>query len=320
MLGIISISSCKKDSNIGNSNENKLSDAVVIENGYLKFRDQKAFDSLLNILAKPENFNSKPKELRNFKSYKDIYIEIAKKYENVNTDKSFEDFKDRYSDIVEIKSDSSLTYKFGTPLSALFTNANGEVMIGDFVTVYTKDHRMISYNGKHKSELEVATISKSDQSQGVFVSNISKRFALVSGSQALSAASASTRSLRSAVYYNEDGKRRLSVDIWIDETPRANPDWTPLPSISRYYCTSTQELKKTFGGWRTNETDYYFNNLNYNWVVRGGSTRSFNLVYHSVQGAYGPIIIDLATISEDIIGFSGSGHFTSGGVPNTPVF
>ncbi|MGN7989234.1 hypothetical protein ACTJKC_17935 [Pedobacter sp. 22226] len=323
LLGAISIASCKKDGNIVNPNEKLVTNAVSIENGYLKFRDQKAFDSILNVLIKPENFNSKPKELQNFKSYHDAYIEIAKEYENINTSKSFDDFKSKYSNMVEIQPDSSLNYKFGTPLSALFTNSKGEVKIGDFTTVYTKDNRIVSYKGQHKNEFEVATFSKTDQSQGIFVNNLSKRNTSAKSNQIANVEATTTRAVRSRLYYNDDGKRRLFVDIWVDETPNQGPDdWTPRPPISRYYCTSRQELKKTFGGWRTNETDYYFNNLVYAWTIRGGlgDYRYFNLANYSVQGVYGPIIIDMATISEEIIGFSGSGHFTSGGVPNTPVF
>ncbi|WP_025144113.1 hypothetical protein [Pedobacter jeongneungensis] len=323
LLGVISIASCKKDGNIDNLNEKLVTNAVAIENGYLKFRDQKAFDSLLSVLVKPENIKSKPKELANFKSYKDIFLEIEKEYENVNTSKAFDDFKNKYSEIVAIKSDSSLTYKFGTPLSALFTNSKGEVKIGDFTTVYTKDNRIVSYKGKYKNESEVATISKTDKSQGIFVTSLSGGYITAKSNQMAGVEGTTTRVVRSRLYYNEDGKRRLFVDIWVDETPNQGPnDWTPRPPISRYYCSSRQELKKTFGGWRTNETDYYFDNLNYAWQIRGGmgDYRYFNLAYHSVQGVYGPVIIDMATISEEIMLLSGSGHFTSGGVPNTPIF
>ncbi len=253
LLSVISIASCKKDANnVGNPDEKLLTNAVSIENGYLKFRDQKAFDSLVNILIKPENAHIKPRELQKFKSYNDVYLEISKEYENVNTNKSFDDFKNKYSQIVEIKSDSSLTYKFGTPLSALFTNSKGEVKIGDFTTVYTKDQRMVSYKGQHKNEFEVGTISKTDQNQGIFVTNLSERYTTAKSNQTASVESTTTRAVKSALYYNEDGKRRLFVDVWVDETPT---DWATYP-ISKYYCTSRQELKKTFGGWRTNETDY----------------------------------------------------------------
>ncbi|MFW0715753.1 hypothetical protein [Pedobacter sp. N23S346] len=319
LLGIISIASCKKDANnIGNPNEKLLTNAVSIENGYLKFRDQKAFDSLVNILIKPENLHVKPRELQKFKSYNDVYLEINKEYENVNTNNSFDDFKNKYSQIVEIKSDSSLTYKFGTPLSALFTNSKGEVKIGDFTTVYTKDQRMVSYKGQHKNEFEVGTISKTDQSQGIFVKNLSESYTNAKSNQTASVESTTTRAVKSALFYNEDGKRRLFVDVWVDETPT---DWVTYP-ISRYYCTSRQELKKTFGGWRTNETDYYFNNLNYTWTLTTGGVgfQYFNLASYSVQGVYGPVLIDMGTIGDKIILFQGTGHFTSGGVPNTPVF
>ncbi|MBE5322200.1 hypothetical protein IM793_23810 [Pedobacter sp. MR2016-19] len=324
LLGAISIASCKKDTSVESLNEKLLTNAVIVENGYLKFRDQKAFDSLVNILVKPENFKAKPKELANFKSYSDVYLEITKEYENVNTSESFDNFKNKYSNIIEIKSDSSLTHKFGTPLSALFTNVNGEVKIGDVTTVYTKDQKMVSYTGSHKKESELTNL-KTDPSKGIIVSNISRRVAVTESEIVLGATTSST--IKSALYYNEDGKRRLFVDLWVDRTPRSYSDGTPsaLIPLSRYYCTSRQELKKTFGGWRTNETDYYFSNLNYLCTVRripviDPITYTYNLPSYGIQGVYGPVIIDMISTTDDVIGFGGSGHFSSGGVPNTPIF
>ncbi|WP_145859428.1 hypothetical protein [Pedobacter suwonensis] len=318
----ISIFSCKKDANVGNQEEKLLTNAVSIENGYLKFRDQKAFDSLVNILVKPENFNSKPKELQNFKSYRDIYLEISKEYENVNTNKSFDDFKNKYSEIVEIKSDSSLTYKFGTPLSALFTNIKGEVKIGDVTTVYTNDQRMVSYSGKHKSELEVSNISRTDLTKGIFVSNISTKTHTSGSNQASTEAEVVTTAIKSQLYYNEDGKRRLFVDLWLESMPAPSTH----DASFRYYFTSRQELKRTFGGWRTNETDYYFSNLNYNFsgftypMAPDGVSYNFNLPSYSVGNATGPIIIDLGVKTGLGNGIAGTGRFFSGGVPNAPSF
>jgi len=318
--------SCKKDANDGNQKEKLLTNAVSIENGYLKFRDQKAFDSLVNILVRPENFNSRPREFANFKSYKDILLEIEKEYANVNTSKAFDDFKNKYLELVEIKSDSSLTYKFGTPLSALFINIRGEVKVGDFNTVYTKDHRMVSYSGKYKNEQEVNNIRNTNAKQGVFVSEILKNTSTAKTENTYGPTT--TTAIKSELYYNEDSKRRLFVDLWKEATPRTDGSWSPSQpqiSIIHYYFTSRQELKKTFGGWRTNETDYYFSNLNYTYTyemppsVYPGST-NFNLVSYSVPNATGPIIIDLGTREAVHYGISGTGRFFTGGVPNAPSF
>ena len=321
LLGVISITSCKKESNIGNPGEKKISNAVVIENGYLKFRDQKAFDSLLSVLVKPENLNSRPKELQNFKSYKDVFLEIAKEYEKVNSTQAFNEFRNKYSDIVEIKSDSSLAYKSRTPLSAMFTNLNGEVKIGDITTVYTKDQRMVSYSGKHKSELEISNISRTDLPKGIFVSNISTRTSISGNNQASTEAETTTSAIKSELYYNEDGKRRLFVDLWLESTPVSESNSANF----RYYFSSRQELKRTFGGWRTNETDYYFSNLNYNYgyndpPVLNPPIINFSLVSYSVGNATGPIIIDLGVTRGFAQVISGTGRFYSGGVPNAPSF
>lgn len=326
LLGIISITSCKKDANIGNQDEKKLTNAVSIENGYLKFRDQKAFDSLLSVLVKPENFSSKPKELANFKSYKDIFLEIEKNYTNVNDSQSFSEFRNKYSELVEIKSDSSLNYKFGTPLSALFINVRGEVKVGDFTTVYTKDHRMVSYSGKYKNEQEVNNIKSTDAKQGIFVSEILKNTSAAKTENTYGPTT--TTAIKSELYYNEDSKRRLFVDLWKEVTPRTDGSWSPSQpqiSIIHYYFTSRQELKKTFGGWRTNETDYYFSNLNYSYSyymppVQNPVATNFNLVSYSVPNATGPIIIDLGTKEAWHLGISGTGRFFTGGVPNAPSF
>ncbi|TBO40082.1 hypothetical protein [Pedobacter kyonggii] len=326
LLGIVSINSCKRDSNIENPDEKLLTNAVSIENGYLKFRDQKAFDSLVNILVKPENFNAKPKELANFKSYRDIFLEIEKEYEKVNTSKAFGDFKNKYSDLVEIKSDSSLAYKFGTPLSALFTNANGEVKIGSVTTIYTKDQRMISYAGKHKNESQINSIYKTDASQGIFVGNISTKMTVATVEATFGPVV--TSAIKSELYYNEDGQRRLFVDLWKDSAPRTDIEvWDPaaLEYRIRYYFSSRQELKRTFGGWRTNETDYYFSNLNYNYSFTifpnpNPTTFNYSLVSYSVGNATGPIIIDMGTKEGKPGGIFGTGRFFSGGVPNAPSF
>ncbi|MBB6238423.1 hypothetical protein HDC90_003056 [Pedobacter sp. AK013] len=325
VLGVVSITSCKKEPNIGNPEEKNLSNAVIIENGYLKFRDQKAFDSLLSVLIKPGNLNSIPKELQNFKSYKDVFLEIEKEYEAVNSSKSFNDFKDKYIDLVAIKSDSSLTYKFGTPLSALFTNRYGEVKIGDFTTVYTKDQRMVSYKGNHKNEQQVNNIKTTDAKQGVFVSDILNKISVATTENTYGPTT--TTAIKSELYYNEDGKRRLFVDLWKENTPRTDGSWTPpeLPSIVHYYFTSRQELKKTFGGWRTNETDYYFSNLNYTYSFKSfvsptPTSYNFNLPSYSVGNATGPIIIDIGTQEGVALGIFGTGRFFSGGVPNAPSF
>ncbi|WP_412466224.1 hypothetical protein [Pedobacter sp. KLB.chiD] len=326
MLASISIASCKKDATVGNQKEELLTNAVSIENGYLKFRDQKAFDSLVNILVKPENSNTKPKELVNFKSYKDIFMEIEKEYQNVNNSKAFDDFKTKYSDLVEIKSDSSLTYRFGTPLSALFTNINGEVKIGGVTTVYTKDQRMVSYAGKHKSESQINSIYKTDANQGIFVGSVSTKMAVVNTEATFG--SVVTSAIKSELYYNEDGKRRLFVDLWKDSAPRTDIEvWDPaaLEYRIRYYFSSRQELKKTFGGWRTNETDYYFSNLNYNYsfaIFPNPNYTIFNysLGSYSIGNATGPIIIDIGTQEGKPGSIWGTGRFFSGGVPNAPSF
>ncbi|MBC7416853.1 MAG: hypothetical protein H7325_01690 [Pedobacter sp.] len=139
--------------------------------------------------------------------------------------------------------------------------------------------------------------------------------------------------MKSELYYNQDRKRRLFVDLWKEQTPFVdNENWTPPPLGSRFhfYVSSRQELKKTFGGWRTNETNYGFNNLSYDYgyynsnpipLQPNNDTFKFRLSSYNVNGVYGPIIIDMGTIETlNFAFFSGSGNINSGGVPSTPAF
>ncbi|MGO4878637.1 hypothetical protein ACEN2P_18680 [Pedobacter psychrotolerans] len=324
-FSMISLFSCKKDANREDVAKKTSSNAVTVENGYLKFRDQKTFDSLINILLKANGTH--PLVIKNsegFKSYKEFYLEVEKEFSNLNDDLSFKKFQTKYSGLVEIKADSSISYKFGTPLSALFTNINGEVKIGDMMIVYNKKGKIISYVGQKKSELELENIKKTDSSKNIYVQNLSIKNRILAGTPVNG--STSTSVISSQLYYNEDGKRRLFVDLWADSTPRTDSETNNnITPIIRYYFTSRQELKRTFGGWRTNETDYYFSNLNYNYSIANPpmltENINFNLPYYSVGSATGPIIVDLGSkVGYLMSTLKGAGRFYSGGVPNAPLF
>jgi hypothetical protein len=326
IMSIFFFTACKKENiSIDSITESSFDKSVIIENGYLRFRDQKTFDSLINILLKANGTHSLvTKNSEGFKSYKELYSEIEKEFANLNDDLSFKKFQTKYSDLVEIKADSSINYKFGTPLSALFTNINGEVKIGDMMIVYTKNDKIISYVGQKKSEFELENIKKTDSSKNIYVQDLSIKNRILAGTPVNGPTSTSV--ISSQLYYNEDGKRRLFVDLWVDSTPRTDSETnTNKTPIIRYYFTSRQELKRTFGGWRTNETDYYFSNLNYNYSIASPplltENLNFYLPYYSVGGATGPIIIDLGSkVGYLMSALKGAGRFYSGGVPNAPLF
>lgn len=171
-----------------------------------------------------------------------------------------------------------------------------------------------------RNDLQVGNISKTDSSQGIFVSNISKRLFVATNTSATTAAS--TTNIRSELYYNGDGKRRLFVDLWQEKTPTS----AGSPTSFHLYFTSRQELKKTFGGWRTNETDYHFNSLDYSHTynkipITNPLIFNYTLSNYTVSNVYGPIYIDLGTVeATNLISVQGGGYFMSGGVPSTPSF
>lgn len=176
---------------------------------------------------------------------------------------------------------------------------------------------MVSYSGKHRTLLQVNNIGNTDSINGVFVTNISK----VTNGRASTEAEVNTRAIKSELYYNEDGKRRLFVDLWIEGIPPSESNGASF----KYYFSSRQELKRTFGGWRTNDTDYYFSNLNYTYdafqpPLNDNVRYNFNLPNYSVGNATGPIIIDLGYKVGYGSSISGTGRFYSGGVPNAPLF
>lgn len=311
------ISSCKKDQLLLSSKSQiELVPDVTIEDDYLKFKNDRVFDSLSTLLMKRpgSTIGDFVDGVAGFKSYGDIFLALEHEYESVNDNDSFNKFRNKYKSLVGISGDSSLTYKFGTPLSSKFVNLGGEVKVGDHMIVYTKDSRIISYKGARKTEDELRAIKYTDSLNGISVQNVavgnwtSKLIAVAN--------QATTSLVASALYYNGDGKRRLLVECWVESYVS--------PNRTRVYVTSKQELKKTFGGWRTNETNYSFNNVKFNSITLTPPSypvhHEFILNNYSINNVYGPILIDMGINTGFDVSGLGFGNFTSGGVPNAPQF
>jgi len=302
--------------------EKSSSNAITVENGYLKFRDQKAFDSLENIIINysPQQLDAWEKTLIGFSSYRSTYLKAQNEYANVNSSESFNSFKKKYSDLISIRPDSSLTYKFGTPFSAIITNNSGELKIGDQFRKYTNESSLILYTGAHKN------LSELKNSTDIKVLPIKKLLMSVRNAQSLAPPPGNSAfgngMVSQYLFYSGDNKRRLYVELWVENTPP--PNLVEFGSC-RLYFVVLQELKKTFGGWRSNETDYYFSNLNYTYdafqpPLNDNVRYNFNLPNYSVGNATGPIIIDLGYKVGYGSSISGTGRFYSGGVPNAPLF
>ncbi|MCX2583101.1 hypothetical protein [Pedobacter sp. MR22-3] len=314
--------SCKKDANKENVTEKTLSTAVTVENGYLKFRDQKAFDSLQNIIINysPQELDRWEKGLIGFNSYRSTYLKAQREYDNVNSSENFKLFKAKYADLITIRPDSSLTYGFGTPFSAIITNNSGELKIGDEFRKYTKENSLILYTGNHKNASELKNTSN------LTILPVKRLLMTNKNVKSLAPPQGSTMfnngMLSQYLFYNGDGKRRLYVELWYEHN---QPNLVTYGS-SRFYFVVLQELKKTFGGWRSNETDYYSNGVdlrftsNFNPNSPGSSVIYFNSSFNAFQGVTGPIIYNMPSFAGSGISITGTGRFTTGGVPDAPVF
>ncbi|GGE61677.1 hypothetical protein EV200_105134 [Pedobacter psychrotolerans] len=319
---VLSIYSCKKDAVVESVNENKsLSNAISIENGYLKFRDQKAFDSLENIIINysPHQLDAWEKTLVGFSSYRSTYLKAQNEYANVNSSESFNSFKKKYSDLISIRPDSSLTYKFGTPFSAIITNNSGELKIGDQFRKYTNESSLILYTGAHKN------LSELKNSTDIKVLPIKKLLMSVRNAQSLAPPQGNSAfgngMVSQYLFYSGDNKRRLYVELWVENTPP--PNLVEFGSC-RLYFVVLQELKKTFGGWRSNETDYYSNGVNLKFTSTHNlsipNSYSFNGSFNAIQGVTGPIIYNMPSFPGYCSSVTGTGRFTTGGVPDAPGF
>lgn len=318
LLSMTSMFSCKKDANQENVDEKTSSNAVTVENGYLKFRDQKAFDSLQNIII-----NYSPKELDNwekgfvgFNSYRSTYLQAQRDYNNVNSSENFKLFKIKYADLITIRPDSSLTYGFGTPFSAIMTNNSGELKIGDEFRKYTKENSLILYTGNHKnlSELKnTANLTVLPVKRLLMTTKNAKSLAPPQG-----VSSFRNGILSQYLFYSGDNKRRLYVELWYEHN---QPNLVTYGS-SRFYFVVLQELKKTFGGWRSNETDYYSNgvDLRFGSTVPNPAFYGFNGSFNAIQGVTGPIIYNMPSFPGEGTSVNGNGRFTTGGVPDAPSF
>jgi len=307
---LAAFSSCKKDQLLVSPKTNLENNLVAlkVEKDYLEFRDQKAMDSVVRILLSmtPQKLDEWENGLNGFKSYRTIFKEIQADYNNVNDQQAFTNFSKKYGGLVQITADSSITYKLGTPLSSYFINKDGHVKVGDEFREYTADNKILVYKGDFGNVSSVKTYSfKKDKGNQISVSG-----------------PFSTGIVSQALYYNSDNQRRLHVQFWYEQlTP--NPPG-PERGTGRFYFIVLQELKRTFGGWRANNTNYYQNSINWNWTLVDSPLAPIYEGYVGGSISYpnttGPIFFGMGDFLGTPSQTSGSASFTTGGVPTTPTF
>ena len=98
----------------------------------------------------------------------------------------------------------------------------------------------------------------------------------------------------------------------------------PDRGTGRFYFIVLQELKRTFGGWRANNTDYYQNSIYWNWILSDSPfadiTQNFSGGFIAYPNTTGPVLFGMG----DFLGAPyitwGTASFTTGGVPSAPNF
>ena len=305
---VLLFAACKKEQvQVEKIDKSILTNAVTVENGYLKFRDQKAFDSLQNVIINysAQELGAWEKSLTGFSSYRSTYLTAQNEYVNVNSSEAYNAFKKKYSDLILIRPDSSLTYRFGTPFSAIITNNSGEVKIGDQFRKYTGENSLILYTGSHKNFTELKNSSE------LTILPVKKLTMLINNKQSLMPSTGqryfNEGMLSQQLFYSGDNRRRVYIELWYG-------------SSGNIYFSVLQELKKTFGGWRTNETDYYSNGVNLRFEYGApGQYSNFTSTFNPQENASGPIIYNMGSVPGPLTAVTGSARFTTGGVPDAPT-
>ncbi|MFC1223576.1 hypothetical protein ACFE6N_07185 [Pedobacter sp. BG31] len=317
ILAGISIVSCKKDANVENQEEKLLTNAVSIENGYLKFRDQKAFDSIGTIVSNysPKQLDEWENSFKGFTSYRNLYNKIQEEYATVDDSEAFKLFQKKYSEMITIRPDSSITFKLGTPYSAIFMNTKGEFKVGDQFRKYTKENSLMLYKGTQKNESELKSTSN------VTVVPIKRMLMATKNTHSLAPPPGQTFNngmLSQKLFYNGDNKRRVYIELWYEYT--SPPNLVSYGSFRMYFVV-LQELKKTFGGWRSNETDYYSNgyNLRFTTTYYNSPEVGFAGSFQAFQGVTGPVLYNLPSFYGECTSVTGTARFTTGGVPDAPT-
>gem|GEM_PF-4230948 len=165
----------------------------------------------------------------------------------------FVKFKSDYGTSVLINADTSISYKFGTPLLAIFTNKEGEFRIGNKMYLITEDNKLISFPIELKaSSHSVRKSTISDKANGIEV----RYYKAEKASKNPSVSSALWEPFNGIVKQElrYSGSRRLYIEIWRECIPSS--DHPNDPDYFNYYLKLLQQSKKIWG-WDANNTNYH---------------------------------------------------------------
>lgn len=324
---LIFATSCKKEQST-NALENQ-SKPVEIKDGMLVFRDTLVFREYYSKLLKPNGLKDDIL-IKNFASYKTILDKAQEEFSNISNQSELDLFLTKNSDKVLFDSkDNSIFSKYGNSILMSFINAEGRFMIGNQLQVLSKNNYITINNPTNAKINQALSTNISDSKQGISVHN--KIISSKNSNSSINATAIANGVINEVTYYNEDGKRRLFVQL-INE-------FDPGYGKNHLYLGIFQQKKGTFGGWSNNQTDLYFDSLSYlagitrgipylpNFQVDSGPS---NQSYYW-QNVTGPVYYELGLFDtnndlyltshyEELNGISLKGHFFSGGVPNTPLY
>lgn len=327
---IIIITSCKKNQNQPQEVDASLnSKPISLRNGMLVFRDSTVFRTYYSASIQGK-IHSDNELLENFISYKSIYDKAQDDFSKVSSQQGLELFlKSNFKNIVFNITDKSISSKFTNPTLMRFVNAEGKFMIGNALQIVTSSD-YISVVNPTPEKISLALSNQNSLVDKDVVKH--SRLMSISGSSARSVeVPLPNGMLNEVTYYNEDGKRRLFVQVWNDYDPGYNQN--------HLFVSLFQQKKGTFGGWSNNQTDLYFNDLiltglAYRGIPYNNQAGGFNNVSQPYAVTWpnttGPVFYEIPlmvggptpffTHYDTLRILDLKGHFFSGGVPNTPNY
>lgn len=256
----VSLVSCKQEglSEPEMKSEEQLED-IKVENGYLSFKDDSVFKAALNrILKSDQNELDRWEEgLAGFVSYRKTFNSIESKFGELQNSRDLEKFKMAYESVVSFNPDTSISYKFGTPLLAAISNNNGEFRVGQREYLITQEGRLISYPTSIKQKVSnIRDYAVSDSALDIQVRSYNMQSTGKGATISSDLWSSSNGMVKQELRVNNSNNRRLYIEIWRECIPSSNK---MSLDYFNYYVRLLQQSKKIWG-WDANNTDYYITN------------------------------------------------------------
>lgn len=232
---------------------------IKVENGSLSFKDDSVFKKVADyVLQSNQNELDHWEEgLVGFVSYRKTFNSIESRFGELQSSSDFEKFKAAYGSLVSINPDTSISYKFGTPLLAAISNKNGEFRIGQRGYLITEEGRLISYpiSLKHKVS-NIRSFAASDTVLDIQVRSYKMRSSGKGATISSDLWNSYYGMVKQELRVNNSNNRRLYIEVWRECIP-----FSGKMSVDyfNYYVRLLQQSKKIWG-WDANNTDYYITN------------------------------------------------------------